>query len=146
MSPRYLPISKIGCQNLPNDFSLFASRVDGACDADQTGGDGDSDAYNRKPFTFRNLQIGFPYRIDETQPCDENGSERDPNCLGCCKERGQSHSQSLRALCVEMVAGRGSRGGAQAKSGDLGRGTGTHQNHPKSQINVLRWSIWRGRR
>jgi hypothetical protein len=111
MSPGYLPISKTGCRNLLNDFSLFPSRVDSACDADQTGGDGDSDAYNRKPFTFRNLQIGVPYRIDETQPCDESGRDRDPKCLDFCKARGQPHSESLRALCVEMVAAKFRRPG-----------------------------------
>ena len=95
-------------------LGLFASRVDGTCDADQTGGDGDSNACDRKPSTFGNLQIGVPYRIDETQPCDDGGRERDPKCLGFCKERGQSHSQSLRALCVEMVADEGFRGLAQA--------------------------------
>jgi hypothetical protein len=129
-----------------SNFSLSASRVGGACNADQTGGDGNSVACNRKPFAFRKFQIGVPYRSDETQPCDDSAGERDPKYLDCSKGRGQSHSQSLPALCVEMVAGRGYGGGVQAKSGGLGRGTGARQNLPKSQINVLRWSIWPGRR
>jgi hypothetical protein len=116
MSPR-----QPKCRNLLNDFSLFPGRVHGACDADQTGGDGDGDACDRKPFTFLNLQIGVPYRIDETQPCDENGRDRDPKCLDFCKARGQSHSRSLRALCVEMVASRPCRQGhaqvARARGG-----------------------------
>jgi hypothetical protein len=60
--PRLVSPRQRECRNPLNDFSLSASREDGACDADQTGGDGDSDACNRKPFTFRKLQIGFPYR------------------------------------------------------------------------------------
>src|ERR1700737_4292402 len=70
-------------------LALFESRKDGACDADQTGGDGDSDACNRRPFTFRHQQIGFPYRIDETQPSDGSDGERDPDYL---KGRGGFHA------------------------------------------------------
>jgi hypothetical protein len=61
-------------------FSLSANREGGACGADQIGGDGKSDACNRKPFTFRKFQIGVPYRIDETQPCDDCAGKRDPKC------------------------------------------------------------------
>ena len=90
-----------GCRNLLNDFNLSASCEDGACDADQTGGDGDSDACNRRPFTFRYQQIGFPYGIDETQPSDGSDGERDPDYL---KGRGGLHALRLFALFVEMVA------------------------------------------
>ena len=89
------------CRNRLNDFSLFASRVDGACDANQTGGDGDGDASNRKPFTFRKFQISVPYRIDETQPSDGSDGERDPDYL---EGRGGFHALRLFALFVEMVA------------------------------------------
>lgn len=92
-------------------FSLSAGREDGACDANQTGGDGNSVACNRKPFTFRKFQIGVPYRIEETQPCDHSAGERDPKCLDCSKGRRQSHFQSLPALCVEMVAAKFRRPG-----------------------------------
>jgi hypothetical protein len=37
-------------------ISLSASRVGGACNADQTGGDGNGAACNRKPFTFLKFQ------------------------------------------------------------------------------------------
>jgi hypothetical protein len=140
---------KSGCQQPLNDFSLFESRKDGACDADQTGADGNSDACNRKPFTFRKFQVGVPYRIDETQPCDDSARERYPKCLDFCKGPGQSHSQSLLALCVEMVAGRGSswgggptlkpsRGGGGANSEFFGR---TNRNGSHSE-NFSRWEIF----
>jgi hypothetical protein len=108
--------SKSGCQQPLDDFRLFENRKDGACDADQTGDDGDSVACNREPLTFRKFQIGAPYRIDETQPCDDSAGERDPKCLDCSKGRGQSHSQRLPALCVEMVAAKFQRPGRGMQS------------------------------
>jgi hypothetical protein len=111
-------------RNLLSDFSLSASRVDGACDANQTGGDGNSNACDGQPFTFRNRQAGVPYRIDETRPCDARGRDRDPKCPDCSEERGQPHTRSLPPPCVEMVAakfrrpGRGFPNSARAKHQD----------------------------
>jgi hypothetical protein len=61
-------------------------------------------------------QIGAPYRIDETQPCDDSAGERDPKRLDCSKGRGRSHTASLPALCVEMVAAKFQRPGRGMRS------------------------------
>jgi hypothetical protein len=85
-------------------ISLFASRVDGTCRADQAGGDAQRDPCNRGPSVRGEGRIGLPYRIDEAEPRRDTAGQRDRKYLDVSKVREETHRHSLSALCVELVS------------------------------------------